>query len=76
LASLLQQLVEAGIVPEGASRVIIDIPIDEPVRVYFEADDALLAEIDWREEGADGADAQPVDDASAHYDRLASSLPF
>lgn len=35
--SIQQQLIDAGIVPENCTRVIIDIGLDEILKVYYEA---------------------------------------
>ena len=73
LASLLQQLVDAGIVPEGTTRVVIDVFEDEPTRVYFEIDESLLDMIEW----ADSGDLEVQGEGNtSNYDRWASSLPF
>ena len=41
---LCQSLVEAGLIPEKTRRIVIDIPVEDAVKVYYEtfADDAMV----------------------------------
>lgn len=34
--SIIQPFIDAGVVPPGCSRMLIDIPADDVVRVYYE----------------------------------------